>query len=208
MYNSFSKNSKCCKPTLIVGPIGPQGAQGPIGPYGHQGFQGPRGPQGPQGPCCIGPTGAQGPQGYAGGATGATGPAGQGSIIQFNGSAGPVTIGNTIAAIYTFNSALTTPIIASWAVSWSIQENTFDSTNEFYIEFQDIATLASTYMYINNIVTPSYLPGNATNSITSGSGNDVILNLNASTFNVTLYQVNPLVPGPATIFFNITLTML
>jgi hypothetical protein len=206
----FAKNN-CCgsKSKGIQGDQGENGNTGPIGPVGYQGATGPVGPTGPQGLCCVGPTGLTGPTGPSGGLQGATGPAGVGTIVNFN--IGPVSATvplNVISgAIYTTTS-ITLTASKQWAISWSIQENSYIGNSNFYLVFTD--TVPATY---NPVVINSsnnfYLNSSSSSNITCGTVNDVIdlTGSTATSFTISLFQGGGS-PTAVNLFFSISLTQL
>lgn len=211
--NSYSNKHKiiCNKGAGPQGPIGQKGPQGSIGPKGVQGSTGPQGAQGVQGPCCVGATGsqgAQGAQGGGGGAQGAQGPAGTGFIIN-DTQTGTMTLQSdftTPATSFTF-AGLTGSGLVEWAVSWSISEQISDSTNSFYISFEDQVTNIEYFPFIYNNTNPAYLLANA--SVTSGSGNDVVTLNGTSAYTVNIYQSSTGSIGATPTFYtSVTLTAL
>lgn len=211
-YTKFFAKNTCCgsKSKGIQGDQGENGNTGPIGPVGYQGATGPVGPTGPQGLCCVGPTGLTGPTGPSGGAQGAQGPAGVGSIVNFNiGSVvTPVPLNVSSGAIYT-----TTPITLpnsgkKWAISWSIQENSYIGNSNFYLTFVDSFSAVFPPVVINSS-NNFYLNSSLSSNITCGTVNDFI-DLSGSTstsFTVSLFQGGGN-PTTVTMFFSISLTQL
>ena len=160
--------------------------------------------------CCVGPTGLTGPTGPSGGAQGAQGPAGIGTIVNFN--IGPVVttvpVNVSSGAIYT-----TTPITLTaskqWAISWSIQENSYIANSNFYLTFVDSFSAVFPPVVINSS-NNFYLNSSSSSNITCGTVNDVI-DLTSSTstsFTVSLFQGGG---GPipnVNFYFSISLTQL
>jgi len=213
-YNSYTKlyaTNTCCdsKSKGAQGDQGENGNTGPIGPVGYKGATGPQGAQGPQGNCCVGRTGPTGPVGPAGGPQGPTGPAGVGSIVNFNIGSVVTTVPLNVSsgAIYT-----TTPITLTagkkWAISWSIQENSYIDNSNFYLTFVDSFSVVFPPVVINSS-NNFYLNSSSGSGITCGTVNDVIdLTLSASTsFTVSLFQGGGS-PTTVTMFFSISLTQL
>lgn len=213
--NYYSKNT-CCdiKAKGVLGDTGAKGETGPIGPQGYRGETGPIGPIGPTGACCVGATGAVGPVGPPGGAQGPIGPTGVGTIVNINGHFS-ATIPGTINQLVTTPLVTTPspiqiilPVLGTWAISWSIQENNSGSisNSNFYLGFNDVITSTTYYPVVFNNSNYFYL--NSSSSITCGTGNDVINNLTAGTYNVEFYQSGGVNTTPITCYYSISLTLL
>ena len=212
-YSNYYFKNTCCdiKAKGVAGDTGAKGETGPIGPQGHRGETGPKGPIGPTGACCVGATGAVGPTGPPGGAQGATGPAGIGTLININGFFNTTMFG-TIQQLSTTPTSIpivlpVLPVLGTWAISWSIQENNSGSitNSNFYLGFNDGINPTLYPVVFNN---SNYFYLNSSSSITCGTGNDVINNLPTGTYNVEFYQGGGNGSTPITCNYSISLTLL
>ena len=201
MQSYYTSNTCCRKNITSIGSQGPQGLQGPTGPLGSQGITGPQGAQGAQGPCCIGATGtqgAQGPQGAAGGAQGPQGAAGSGTIVSFYHSKSLIIpIGTTVISI----GSIVIPTTGNWAISWSIQENFATTNNTFYISLS-----GSTQPFIYNSTRPAIMISNIDSTYVTV--NDQIQTLSASTYTISINQINPNTTYTGNIHVSLVLTLL